>query len=268
MLMLDDIDDDLRDRVYRQICGVRWQFGWKSNRATDTYCFLHQHYAGHINPDHEGAKPYDCESELLGANQVLVELWDALKDKCERLRSHRLIRCYANGYPYGTDGTVHTDTVNPLGLTTIFYPHPVWNPDWGGETVFFTSDLSDTRGWGQSPAIIDAGLFHSIYGTSQFKHASFPIEGRHIIRHLIGTKAEELAFEFCTLDRRRFPWGTFLPPERRAQLYTIEAANLIDQRDPPENIAVLMATGLLSQRVFDACAAYVVAHTEMHRDAS
>ncbi len=124
------------------------------------------------------------------------------------------------------------------------------------------------RGWGQSPAIIDAGLFHSIYGTSQFKHASFPIEGRHIIRHLIGTKAEELAFEFCTLDRRRFPWGTFLPPERRAQLYTIEAANLIDQRDPPENIAVLMATGLLSQRVFDACAAYVVAHTEMHRDAS
>jgi len=144
MLMLDDIDDDLRDRVYRQICGVRWQFGWKSNRATDTYCFLHQHYAGHINPDHEGAKPYDCESELLGANQVLVELWDALKDKCERLRAHRLIRCYANGYPYGTDGTVHTDTVNPLGLTTIFYPHPVWNPDWGGETVFFTSDLSDT----------------------------------------------------------------------------------------------------------------------------
>ncbi len=122
--------------------------------------------------------------------------------------------------------------------------------------------------WRQPDAIQDAGLFHSIYGTSQFKHCSFPIEGRHIIRRLIGAEAEELVFEFCTMNRSKWPWGAYLPSERRAVLYTIEAANLIDQGDLPENVAVLMATGLLSQRVFDACAAYVVARTEMHRDAS
>ncbi len=122
--------------------------------------------------------------------------------------------------------------------------------------------------WEQGIHVTQAGLFHSIYGTSQFKHCSFPIEGRHIIRRLIGAEAEELVFEFCTINRSKFPWGTYLPPERRAVLYTIEAANLIDQGDPPADIERLVATGLLPQRVSDACAAYVAEHAEARRNAS
>src|SRR5216683_2631892 len=144
MLMLDDIDDDIRSNVYSELKREHWQFGWKSKSGSDQYSFLHRHYAGHIKPDHEGGQAYDCWPELRDNHPWFATLWSLLQRKCERLQSHNLIRCYANGYPYGTEGTVHTDTINPLGLTTIFYPHDKWSPDWGGETVFFTSDLSDT----------------------------------------------------------------------------------------------------------------------------
>ncbi len=122
--------------------------------------------------------------------------------------------------------------------------------------------------WEQGIHVTQAGLFHSIYGTTQFKHASFPIEGRHIIRRLIGAEAEELVFEFCTLDRSKFPWGVFLPPERRTQLYTIEAANLIDQNAPASSIWRLFTTTILPSRVAAECAAYAAAQPEVAEDAS
>jgi SM-20-related protein len=54
-----------------------------------------------------------------------------------------LMRCYANGYPSGAEGGVHLDSLEPNHFTAIYYPHPAWDPDWGGETVLFNNDRSD-----------------------------------------------------------------------------------------------------------------------------
>lgn len=108
--------------------------------------------------------------------------------------------------------------------------------------------------WKQPFVIKNAGLFHSIYGTSQFKYESFPRDSRHIIRRLIGKEAEELVWQFCMADRSKFPWG---PEELRPSLYTIEAANLIDQRDPPVYVARLVDSGHLSGAALQACQDYV-----------
>jgi hypothetical protein len=111
--------------------------------------------------------------------------------------------------------------------------------------------------WNQPHHVIMAGMYHSIYGTSQFPHATFPRDGRHIIRRLIGQEAEEIAFEFCAADRRKWPWGELVPFDRRGELYTIEAANLIDQQDQPKYVARLLGRPELSGVVVAACSEYV-----------
>ena len=47
----------------------------------------------------------------------------------------------------------------------------------------------------------DAGLFHSIYGTTVFKHES--TDNRDLVRELIGEQAEELVYEFSKLETPR-----------------------------------------------------------------
>ena len=48
-----------------------------------------------------------------------------------------LSRCYANGMPAGVEGALHLDSNVDTHLTTIYYPHLNWHPNFGGETVFF-----------------------------------------------------------------------------------------------------------------------------------
>lgn len=82
-----------------------------------------------------------------------------------------------------------------------------------------------------------AGLFHSIYGTSYFKHASLDSKNpshRALVRELIGERAEHLAYIFSTLSpgerKALFNWSDIpdklhdLPDLRR-----IELANLQEQ---------------------------------------
>jgi len=47
----------------------------------------------------------------------------------------------------------------------------------------------------------DAGLFHSVYGTTQFKHQS--TKDREKVRELIGEKAEELVILFSRIPQPR-----------------------------------------------------------------
>lgn len=100
------------------------------------------------------------------------------------------------------------------------------------------------REWGMPESVVLAGMYHSIYGTTQFRTSTFPIQGRHIIQRLIGVEAEELAFYFCVINRSKAPWTT---NEHRLEreLYTIEAANLIEQKEPTESVAWLLKMPLL-----------------------
>ena len=69
--------------------------------------------------------------------------------------------------------------------------------------VPFLSHLVGTRRllaeWGERPALCDAGLFHSAYGTEYFQPDA--PASRAEVRELIGAEAEAIAWVWCTILR-------------------------------------------------------------------
>jgi hypothetical protein len=55
--------------------------------------------------------------------------------------------------------------------------------------------------WGARPAVCDAGLFHSVYGTEHYKPKAIPLSMRAGVSQLIGDEAESLAWLFCLMRR-------------------------------------------------------------------
>ena len=74
----------------------------------------------------------------------------------------------------------------------------------------------------------DAGLFHSIYGTDYFEHKTDIT--RELIASLIGQRAEQLVYFFCSLPDRNIQilQHKFKPDELQRDLYIIEYANLLE----------------------------------------
>ncbi len=109
--------------------------------------------------------------------------------------------------------------------------------------VPFLSHLIGTRRllveWGCTPALCDAGLFHSVYGTEYFeppRQAS-----RDELRALVGTEAERLAWLWCAIERAT------LDPDRRSarlrdrgEMETLSALEIA-------NIATLWAADTVEQ---------------------
>ena len=128
-----------------------WVWGWKARRNIDTYSFWHKHFAGTKGTDHPGKdqeKPYDCAEELSKTSPLLFAFWGLLNKKL--LVDHKLVRCYANAYPYGSEGTLHTDSVSENSFTALYFPHERWSPNWGGETVFFDKEETNLT-WASYP---------------------------------------------------------------------------------------------------------------------
>jgi SM-20-related protein len=132
------LDDNDRKRVLAFLQRGGWRFGWKSSEKTDRYAFWHKHFAGHRGA---GAEPYDCAEELRESVPLLHQLWVAIEGTV--LPGHILHRCYANGLPYGCEGTIHTDSAASFDYTGIYYADSEWHPNWGGETVFFNREMTD-----------------------------------------------------------------------------------------------------------------------------
>ncbi|HEX5126718.1 MAG TPA: GNAT family N-acetyltransferase [Rhodocyclaceae bacterium] len=153
-----------------------------------------------------------------------------------------------------TDGHAHLapllDLLRELGADKL--PH-------SGRT--FIEHLTGTydllKSWDCGEEIALAGLFHSIYGTNAFQQSSLSFERRGELRALIGERAEQLAFLFCSIERPK----AFLPAlktrklinrfngaqinvdiETLRDLITIECANLIEQQGNKGFISSLMAT--------------------------
>lgn len=55
--------------------------------------------------------------------------------------------------------------------------------------------------WGARNALVDAGLFHSVYGTEFFAPATVAPSLRDRVRARIGVEAEEIAWLWCTIRR-------------------------------------------------------------------
>lgn len=110
-------------------------YGSRSNFKTDPH--------GHWSRDFVGAGPHNLAdvAGLLVANEAFSPLnaaWRFLRDT--QLPESVLVRCYLNGYTYGTDGYFHTDSERPEEHTAILYINDYWDPDWAGETVFLGND--------------------------------------------------------------------------------------------------------------------------------
>jgi hypothetical protein len=69
--------------------------------------------------------------------------------------------------------------------------------------VPFLSHLIGTRRllvtWGSRPALCDAGLFHSVYGTEYFEPTRTP--ERDAVMAIIGAEAERIAWLWCAIER-------------------------------------------------------------------
>lgn len=59
-------------------------------------------------------------------------------------------------------------------------------------------------GWGESQALCDAGLFHSVYGTESFSSGAIPVNLRERVRDQIGEQAERLAWLFGAMRKGSF----------------------------------------------------------------
>ena len=55
--------------------------------------------------------------------------------------------------------------------------------------------------WEARPALCDAGLFHSVYGTDHYELKAIPLTMRKEVQELIGEEAESLAWLFCMMRR-------------------------------------------------------------------
>ena len=84
--------------------------------------------------------------------------------------------------------------------------------------------------WNAPEYLQDAGLFHSVYGTSSFKHQS--TNNRDAVRALIGEQAEEIVFMFNSLKHPRFDSIHAMEPSQlKKDLLILAQANQDEQQD-------------------------------------
>jgi hypothetical protein len=71
------------------------------------------------------------------------------------------------------------------------------------------------RSWGCGEAVATAGLFHSIYGTEDFREATLRLEDRPLLRQILGADAEAIAYHYCVCSKRQLHEGLASGPPYR-----------------------------------------------------
>lgn len=135
------LDQAQHKAVSAHLLAPGWSYGAYSDPSPGASRYWYKHFAGFVRDGGEKRTEQGIEQELTAASEVILGVW--LKLKSGPLIGHMLTRCYANGYPSGTEGGVHIDANLPNHFTAIYYAHPAWHPNFAGETVFFNSDGSD-----------------------------------------------------------------------------------------------------------------------------
>jgi len=123
------------DALAKLISSEPMVYGSRSNYKTDPHGHWSRKFAdgdrhnladlSHVLEEHEAVAP-------------LNDAWKFLRDAY--LTNSVLIRCYLNGYTYGTDGYFHADSSRPDEHTTVLYMNDHWEPDWAGETAFLNKE--------------------------------------------------------------------------------------------------------------------------------
>lgn len=117
----------------RLIDKANWSYGWPSNKDVPY---------GHWNTDFTHTTKHNPTDVSVRLPIQLVPIWDAL-NKTFYNQQAKLVRCYANRHTHGTEGYIHTDSDRSEDQTCVINMDPIWNPNWGGETVLYSMDLQD-----------------------------------------------------------------------------------------------------------------------------
>lgn len=124
--------------VWTFLCEGGWSFGAFS--ATGGHRYFYKHFAGFREGGNEYDDPRRIEDELQ-RYPVVAAVWSRLK--AGPFANQVLARSYANGMPPGAEGGLHLDSNIPSHFTAIYYPHPTWDPDLAGETLFYNATRDD-----------------------------------------------------------------------------------------------------------------------------
>jgi SM-20-related protein len=133
--------EPLQREVLAHLNEPGWAFGAYSDASPNASRYWYKHFAGYVRDGQEARTAQGVENELATTSAVISGVWGQLKSG--PLAGHALTRCYANGYPAGSEGGLHLDSNVSDHFTAIYYPHTSWHPNFAGETVFFTADGSD-----------------------------------------------------------------------------------------------------------------------------
>ena len=112
-----------------------WAYGGFSADGPDADRYFYKHFAGFRRDGGEARDPAAIEDELRQTAPILSEMWAALKKG--PLAGQALARCYANGMAGGVEGGLHLDSNIATHMTSIYYAHPAWSPNFAGETLLF-----------------------------------------------------------------------------------------------------------------------------------
>lgn len=117
-------------------------FGWKSN-INKSYDHGHWNTVLAAQPEKNGRVDVSRINPLFTSKNFISDSWREIQ---EVIGKRNLVRCYINGYTYGTDSYAHYDEhalykeySEFLGAseTILIYLNDEWHHDYGGETVFF-----------------------------------------------------------------------------------------------------------------------------------
>lgn len=124
-------------------------YGWKSDDSNPND-------PGHWNKvivgsDRQLANSVDVQGDIEFVTSDIFPIWEQVQMASGK---RDLLRCYFNGYTYGTEGYTHVDATAKLTNypedkwaqeTVLIYcsPQSDWNSDWAGETVFFSKDKKE-----------------------------------------------------------------------------------------------------------------------------
>ena len=93
--------------------------------------------------------------------------------------------------------------------------------------------------WDSPQYLQDAGLFHSVYGTTVFKHQS--TNDRDAVKELIGEQAEDLVWKFCNLSLPRYQDITSqFDGQIKDDLILLDKANRLEQSGRKKKLAPKM----------------------------
>jgi len=146
-------------------------------------------------------------------------------------------------------------------LLKFLFSHHAFDLEHSGSTLIhhLVGTWRILKAWGLPSTVCDAGLFHSVYGTENFREVAVLSDERRLVEQLIGQRAEQLAYFFGSMKRssfysaakninsrivlldRRNETELYVTKEDFAAISHMLLANWLEQRPrAPENIVTKM----------------------------